>query len=119
RSGSKASSGGNSFANRRWLRLARAAWIAAAVLTVWLYLFGVPVFYYQLQTVCTAAPCYASPLPEAVRAWAHAGISIVFVARYKTALIVLTALVNGVVAAAIFWRKSDDPMALFTAFALL
>ena len=48
-----------------------------------------------------------------------AGLSIVFAARYVVALDVITALVYGAVAAIIFWRKSNDRMALFVAFALL
>jgi hypothetical protein len=106
-------------ASGRWQRLARVAWVALVLLTVWLFSFGIPVFYRQLQTICTAEPCYASPTAEAARAWADAGLSTTSVARITVALILITALVNGAVATAIFWRKTDDRMAVLTAVALL
>src|SRR5437763_1492511 len=93
-----ASDGGTRLASQRWLRLARMAWVAIVLLTVWLFIFGIPVFYRQLQTVCAAEPCYASPTAEAARAWADAGLTTVAVARYTVGLVLITALVNGAVA---------------------
>jgi hypothetical protein len=103
----------------RALLLARIAWLAVAGLIIFLFSFGVPAYYRQLQIVCTAQPCYSAPTPDRVRDLQAAGLSIVFAARYVVALDLITALVYGAVAAIIFWRKSNDHMALFVAFALL
>jgi len=110
---------GAKIASGRALLLARVAWLVVAGLTIFLFGFGIPAYYRQLQTVCTVQPCYSSPTPDRVRDLQAAGLSIVFAARYVVALDVITALVYGAVAAVIFWRKSNDRMALFVSFALL
>ena len=110
---------GTIITSRRALLLARAAWLAVAGLTIFLFSFGIPEYYRQLQTVCTVQPCYLSPTADKVRELQAAGISITFAARYVVTLDVITALANGAIAAAIFWRKSNDRVALFVALALL
>ncbi len=105
--------------SRRWLFLARAAWLAIAALTIFLFSFGIPAYYRQLQTICTTQPCNPSPTPEKVSELQAAGVSVLLAARYAVALDILVALVHTGVALAIFWRKSDDRMALFVALALL
>jgi hypothetical protein len=50
---------------------------------------------------------------------AAVGVSVEVAARYVIALDVLVALVFGAVAATIFWRRSDDGLALFVALTLL
>src|SRR5579859_1830692 len=103
----------------RWLNLARAAWLVLALATVLLFAAGVLVYYRQLQDVCTAAPCNNSPTLAEARALAAIGVSVDFAARYFVILDVLTALVFGAVALAIFCRRSDDRMALYLALTLL
>ncbi len=110
---------GTKITSRRALLLAQVAWLAVAGFTIFLFSFGIPAYYRQLQTVCAAEPCYTSPTPDRVRDLQAAGLSIVFAARYVVALDIITALVYGAVATVIFWRKSNDRMALFAAFALL
>jgi hypothetical protein len=47
------------------------------------------------------------------------GISLGWYAAYDTALVVVFALVFWALAAAIFWRRSDDLMALYTSLTLV
>ena len=108
----------------RWLRLARAAWLAVAALSLGLFAAAIPVQFSQLQLVCPTAPCpvgdFAQQLPPAgVQALAELGLSLRLYAAYAVALDAVVGLGYSAVAALIFWRKSDDRLALFTALALL
>jgi len=103
----------------RWLWPARLAFLAVVVLTVFLFVFGIPDYYRQLSTVCAAAPCGNSPTAEAAQALLAAGISVEAAARWMVAMVLVAAIVPGVVALVIFWRRSDNRMAWFTALTLL
>jgi hypothetical protein len=85
---------------------------------VLLFMAGVPVYYGQLQTVCTAAPCFASLTVEEARAIEAAGLSLRFVAGYSLALEALLAAVCAAVAAINFWRRPAEPMAWHAAVML-
>ena len=103
----------------RRLALARIACLLVAVMTVALYVGGLQVFYRQQLVVCAAEPCFASPTAAQSQLLAEAGMSLRAAARYKVAVYGITALVHAVVAAVLFWRRSADPMALFTGLMLL
>ena len=119
----RATSGGDSptaLLRGRWLLLARAAWMAITVLTLTLFGAGIPAQYARLATACPAAPCVSGQLrPESVRALHRLGLSLGFFATYALTLIILFAVVYGGVAAIIFWRRSDDRMALFVSITLI
>ena len=104
----------------RWLLFARGAWLVVAVLVVVLFVVAVPVSYARLQTVCTTAACEHWELtPASIQAFHDAGISARFYAGYMLALELIFASVYVAVAATIFWRKSEEPLALLGAIALL
>jgi hypothetical protein len=104
----------------RWLLLARVAWIVVAALAVGLFSAGIPAEFALLHAPCPAVPCPTGQLPPAgLRALQDLGLSLDSFAIYSTAMDVIFAAVCGTVAALIFWRKSDDRMALFAALALL
>jgi hypothetical protein len=100
-------------------RVWRFIWLIIALVTVVLFTAEVLAYYRQLQTPCLAAPCYASPTPDQVRAIEAAGVTLAFAARYQVTLIVFCAAVHVAVAAVIFWRGPADRMAWFTSLALL
>src|SRR5262245_35623730 len=102
----------------RW-NAASAAWLLVAALTVVLFLGGMALLYGQRLTVCPADPCGAARLPAEAQMLAAAGVSLQFAARYEMTIYALTALVHVAVAAVLFWRRSDDPMALFVGLTLL
>ncbi len=101
----------------RWLLLARAGWVAVVLLVVGLFAAAVPARYDQIVTL--------SNLPEgidpiALRAGlADAGLSIGFYAAYQLVLEICFAIVCLALAAGIFWRRSDERMALFVALLLV
>lgn len=108
----------------RWLLLARVAWLAMAASCLGLFAVGIPAQFAHLQNVCTAAACptwdFASQLPpEGVAALADLGFSIRGYAAYAVALDVIVGVGFSAVAAVLFWCRSADRMALFTALALL
>ncbi len=104
----------------RWLLLARAVWLATSALTVGLFIAGIPIQYTRLATACPVASCASGQLqPVSVRALQSLGLSLNFFASYAIALILIFALVYGGIAALIFWRRSDDRMALFVSLTLL
>jgi hypothetical protein len=93
----------------RWLLLARAAWIAVAVASLGTFVAAVPARYAQL----------AHPT-EAVRtALAQQGLSAGAYAFYNVALDTLFVSVFAVIGIVIFWRRSDDAMALLVATMLV
>jgi hypothetical protein len=93
----------------RWLLLARAGWMAVAVATLGTFVAAVPARYAQL----------ANPT-EAVRtALEEIGLSAGAYAFYNVALDTLFVSVFATIGIVIFWRRSDDTMALLVATMLV
>src|SRR5436309_681369 len=103
-----------------WLLVARLAWLAVALLTVVYLVVSLPVEFARLRNVCTASACSVSVLDATnVRELAAIGRSVDFFATYIIAGDVVFAVVACVVGGIIFWRKSDERMALFVALMLV
>lgn len=108
----------------RLLLLARVAWIAVAIVTLALDAAGIPVVYHavthDVRVVCATASCDNIQLTPAQITQLHAlGLSLGFYALYIIVLYTLATLVYAGIAAVIFWRRSDDRMALLGAFTLV
>lgn len=115
-----ASRGGGTRLHGRWLAAARTAWLAIVALTVLLYLLSIPISFAQSQAVCTTPPCDPSQLsPSVVQQLQQEGLSPSFLAVYYAATDVIFELVFLSVALVIFWRKSDDWMAMLVALMLV
>ena len=100
----------------RRLILARVVWVAVVSLIVALFLATLPAYYTLLQTVCTGALCGAvQPTPDSAQAMQKLGLSIGAYATFILALTLALAFLCFAVSAVIFWRKSDDWMALLVA----
>jgi hypothetical protein len=102
----------------------RAAWVVLAILVLGLDAAGIPYAYARYKGVCTRAPevCFEDGLltPESVRELGEFGLSPTFYAAYQgVGLETAFTLVCFAVAAVIFWRRSEERMALFTSFVLL
>src|SRR5918993_4694186 len=94
---------------RRWLVLAQAAWVAVAVATLGAFVAGVPVRYARL----------AHPTEGVRAALAEVGIPPGGYALYTLGLDAIFVSVFAAVAGVIFWRRSDDLMALLVATMLV
>lgn len=102
----------------RRLLAARIALFAITTLNLIIYAVGTPVYFAQLFP--SNHHCFEDCLTPANIQSLHAlGISISAYAIYQVALNLLFAIVYFAVAALIFWRKSDDLMALLASFCLV
>jgi hypothetical protein len=100
----------------RRLILARVAWVAAVTLIVVPFILMLPAYYTIHQTVCTGAPCgLFQPTPDSAQAMQKLGISIGTYATFTLALTIASAFLCFALGAVIFWRRSDDWMALLVA----
>ncbi len=105
----------------RWLLIARITWVALVVLTLSAFFVGLPIYFTHLQTACVdTGTCALNGAlnPAGIRALQNLGFSLSGYAAYMVTLYVLVSLVWLVVGLLIFWRKSDDLMALFVALFL-
>ena len=104
----------------RWLFAARAAWVAVALLSVGLFIAGLPSSYDESLTVCTGVDCGMERLlPDDAEALRDLGLSERFYAGFFTGFVSLFALSFILVAGLIFWRRSDDWMAMLVSVALV
>jgi hypothetical protein len=101
-----------------WLFLARVAWVVVAITALAIIVFSVPSSFEHYSSVCTAASEVCSeeavdqPTPEGVRALQDAWLSVRSYALLNVIVDKVFQLVWFVVGALIFWRRSDDRMAL-------
>ena len=104
----------------RRLILARVVWVTVVSLIVALFLARLPAYYTAIQTVCTGAVCgSAQPTPDSAQVLQKLGLSVSAYAAFTLALTIALAFVCFTLGAVIFWRKSDDWMALLGALAVV
>lgn len=99
------------------LRVARAAWLALAALSLGISIAMVPASLAAYQTICASGACQLTP--QQAHALLHLGISIQAYALANVALSVVFLLVSCALAAIIVWRKSNHWMALLVALLLV
>ena len=98
------------------LILARVLWVAVITLIVALFSIMLPAYYALLRTVCTGATCAPTqPTPDSAQGIQKLGLSLGAYATFTLALTIALAFLCIAVSAVIFWRKSDDWMALLVA----
>jgi hypothetical protein len=109
----------------RWLPLARVAWIAVAITAFAIVIFSVPSSFEHYRSVCTAAlevcseRAVAQPTPEGVQALRDVGLSVSSYALLNVVIDKVFQLVWFSVGVLIFFRRSDDPMALLVSLFLV
>jgi hypothetical protein len=119
RSSDRSGAPGTRLRGRR-LVLARVAWVAAVTLLVALFLATLPAYSTLLQTVCTGATCgSAQPTPASAQALQKLGLSVGTYATFTLVLTLALAFVSFTLGAVIFWRRSDDWMALLVALGVV
>jgi hypothetical protein len=102
------------------LTLARVAWIVVVTLLVAFFLDMLPAYYTLLQTVCTGATCAIwQPTPDSAQAMQKLGISLSTYATFALVLTLASAFLCFAIGAVIFWRRSDDWMALLVALGVV
>jgi signal transduction histidine kinase len=101
-----------------WLVAARFSLLAFIALALVLYVVGTPVYFDQLHTLHTACT-YECLTPNVLHKLHMLSISITTYAVYWVMVNLLFALVYFMVAALIFWRRSDDRIGLLASFFLV
>src|SRR6266704_8933 len=103
------------------LVLVRLLCLTLGVISVGLFVASIPSEVAHLHLLCTgtAAACNGSgPLTPDVRRLQELGLSLDFFATYLIVITSIFALGYWLVAAFLFWRKSDDRLALLAAVSL-
>lgn len=103
------------------LLLARIGWIVVTLATVGLDLYAIPTLYQQAATACPdQGPCGDVQFTVSQMAQLHAqGISTGMFATFNVLLETAPVLIFASLAALLFWRRSNDRMALFGAYMLV
>jgi hypothetical protein len=120
--GSPASSIPDTRLHGHWLTLARIGWLVAVIFSLALFIGSLPAYASRLQMPCVGAVACSlnSALTSAqMRGLTSAGISVGSYAAYTIALTVGVVLIWSVVGLIIFWRRSDDWLALLVALTLI
>jgi hypothetical protein len=104
----------------RRLVLARVAWVSLVILMLGIYAFLLPSYFELLQSICTGAACaLVQPTPQTAQALQQLGLSVASYALTSLVLIILTMAACLIISLVIFRNKSDDWMALLSAFYLV
>jgi signal transduction histidine kinase len=103
----------------RWLTAARTSWIITAAVCLILVIFGTPIEFAGYGTPCSIT-CESPQLTlEGARELAALGITTTMYAAYNMAFELLFVAIWAAVAYAIFWRRSEEPLAWFVSLTLL
>jgi hypothetical protein len=113
----------NTFTARpgRWLLVARIVWFVLALLTVGVFVAGIPATFALLRTPCMGDACLVLGMlsPDGMQRLSALGIAPNVYAASFVGFNVVTALVWWTLSGVIVWRRSNDWMALLVALMLL
>jgi hypothetical protein len=104
------------------LIIARAVWLVLVVPSLGLFVISLPVYYQQLQRACVGPGCtnLAGALSaQGLQALASSGFSASGYAALITIFFSIIAAIWCMVGFLIFWRRSEDWLALLAAFVLV
>ena len=122
-SGAAVSNTANTHLTGSWLIVARTVWLALVIPSVGICVASLIVSYQQMQTVCVdITTCNNLPgalTPQVLQALLSIGLSASGFAVLGTIFNVITAAIWYGVGFFIFWRRSDDWLALLAAFILV
>jgi signal transduction histidine kinase len=102
-----------------WLVLARAVWILIVTLSLAVSIVDIPLKFSQLHVVCVGSSCDQRLTTGIVQDLHRLNLSVDFFASYLVIFGFGSLLVWVAIALLIFWRRSDDRMALLVALFLV
>lgn len=104
----------------RWLVLTRSCWVVLVILSLGIFIGSFPVYLRSLQTVCTTTMCvFGQPTPETVLTLHVWGFSLESYATLNVVLILVSTVVWLMVGGILFWRKSNERIALLGSLGLM
>src|SRR6476469_3561502 len=103
------------------LAVARGTWLVVATFTLIYVLVSLPAAYSRFQTICpVGAECgFLTLRPADLPVLSRLGLSVDAYAAYVLGCKALFTAVSFVIGTALFWRKSDQRIALLVALALV
>jgi hypothetical protein len=110
----------NTLLHGHWLIVVRVAWIVSVALTLVIFFACIPVYITQLETICSGTGCaYRQLSLEQATALHAGGFSLANYAAYNVVLVIISEVVFFTISLVIFWRKSNDWLALLFTLALI
>jgi len=106
----------------RWLVIVRIVWVAVVVFTLSIFILSLPAYFAQLQTVCVCDTCvyaYGQLTPGTAQALQNLSLSTGEYVESILGLVIASTLGSFGVACLLFWRRSDDWMAMFVSLFLV
>jgi hypothetical protein len=106
----------------RWLIIARVAWLVLVLPSLGLFVVSLPVYYQQLQRACVnLATCSLNGalIAQGLQALPSIGFSVSGYATFYMIFFAVLAFLWSAVGFLIFWRRSNDWLALLAAFFLV
>jgi len=104
----------------RWLVFARVVWFILVALAVLVFIFSLPVYIAQLYSICSGIACGTGQLtPQIVETLRNHGFTIGEYVTINVVLAFVQAFVWFTVSGVLFWRKSNDWMALLVSFMMV
>ncbi len=100
---------GNTSLQGRWLFIARTTWVMVTIVAITMFIAGIPPFLDELRDLS----------PETKKVLESSGFSVDFFIRYIIAHQTAFAFAFVAIAAVIFWRKSNDWLAIFASLMLI
>lgn len=107
----------------RWLMFACIVWVVLALLTLCFEIACIPYYFAHMHVICTSTPLVCQNTgqitPDNLRELQEEGLSLDFFVTYWIAVSLVFTAVYTAIGVVIFWRRSDDRMALFASLALI
>lgn len=104
-----------------WLIIAHVAWVAVVVLALGVFIARIPFTFTDYHILCTTAACSTSGrlTSKSVQELHQLGLSVDFYIIVSIGLSIVLECGYVAIGMVIFWRKSDEFIALFTSLALI
>ena len=103
-----------------WLVFVRISWLVLAAFALAAFVTGLPQYFTNLQEVCNSYTCgYGQLLLQSAQVLQNLGTSVGVYAVFALVLTIAITMVWFIVGGVIFWRKSDEWMALLVSLALV
>ncbi len=109
-----------SFQRRDWLMGFRLLWLAVVLLTLALFVAGLPAYFTQLSTPCRGESCSSEQVsPQAALSLETAGVSLPAFATFHIALLISFGLTSLALGGIIFWRRAGGWIGLLISLPLI
>jgi hypothetical protein len=94
-----------------WSGLGRAIWVLVFLVAFTTFVASLPYYYATVTTICQNEPCHdTQPTPTEADMLRQLGLSLAWRGNYYLALMSIIALVYGLFALFLIWRRPNEPV---------